>query len=745
MRKVRLAVVGAGPTCTYVVERLAATLPDLADELALDIHVFDRGGRFGAGAVHSDTQPETSFLNRIVGQVAFAADESVLDAGPLLEPSLRPTLYEWCRRRFDETGDPVFDVTKEDWPKRYVHGLALREVFGWYVDILRAQPHVDVHLHQAEVLDVTERGERLEVEVRAVDDDGGPGSSEVVTVDSVLFLTGHSWNDASRIARLRPLLRFAEDHDVELVPTAYPLEDTLTERVAPPGSAVGCAGMGLTTIDVILWLTEGRGGRFDRTEGRLTYQPSGREPATIVPVSEAGLFTFARPYNAKQVDLERFEHRGVFLTESAVDRLRASVGRPTSVGLTGAQRQLDFTEHLFPLVLLEMAHLYYVTLLGPDVGRRLAEAVGPTVDTALDNPAGPRTPEALLDPVSSVLGAAVTLIDGVLQGTVPHVEARAATDGWSLDAALSRFLEVTVGPVARDALLARVDDPAGLAEEFARARRPWGHQPLLSDNLFDWRSTISPVPPADRTSPERYQAAVVEFMRRDHLWAEQDNLTNPAKAAADGVWRDLRPVLGYAVDYGGLTAASHREFLTVYMRHHNRLANGAALEVMEKILALVECGIVDVSVGPDVTVAGGPGGRFQVNGPHTGAVRELDVLVDARVHSFDPELDTAPLYRRLLDRGLVRKWRNPAEDGDHFEPGGLDLTVDFHPVRRDGTVDRRLTFLGPPSEGVMFFQLGALRPHHNHHVMRDVLTWLREFLPRGGAPVAEEDVATPVG
>ncbi len=217
-------------------------------------------------------------------------------------------------------------------------------------------------------------------------------------------------------------------------------------------------------------------------------------------------------------------------------------------------------------------------------------------------------------------------------------------------------------------------------------------------------------------------------MTTDHLWAAQDNLTNPAKAAADGVWRDLRPVLGHAVDFGGLNAASHQRFLDTYMRHHNRLANGAALEVMEKILALVDHGIVDVSTGPGAEAHGDEEtGRFVVRGPRTGVRREVDVLVDARVHPFDPEADVAPIYSQLLRRGLVRKWRNPGPAGGGFEPGGLDLTAEFHPVRADGTVDRRLTFLGPPSEGVMFFQLGALRPNQNHHVMQDVLCWVREF------------------
>ncbi|WP_405808869.1 hypothetical protein OG524_02670 [Streptomyces sp. NBC_01520] len=55
-------------------------------------------------------------------------------------------------------------------------------------------------------------------------------------------------------------------------------------------------------------------------------------------------------------------------------------------------------------------------------------------------------------------------------------------------------------------------------------------------------------------------------------------------------------------------------------------------------------------------------------------------------------------------------------------------------MQADGRTDTRLTLLGPPSEGVMFFQLGALRPHQNHHVTQDILLWLKGFWPDVTAP-----------
>ncbi|MFD7164766.1 FAD/NAD(P)-binding protein [Streptomyces violascens] len=728
MTPITLAVVGAGPSCTYVLDRLAATARAAVGQLSLDVHIFDRSGKFGAGQVHSPDQPVTSFLNRIVGQVSFAADESVVDAGPLLPRQDRPTLLEWCRAKYAATGEKTFDVAAEDWPKRYVHGLALREQFERYVAILRAVPGVRVHLHAAEVSDLEERVDgRLVVR--------GADGERILDADHVLMLTGHSSNDPLRYPRQAAWATFAERTEAAFVPSAYPLERAFAPGQAGPGSTVGCVGMGLTGIDVILHLTEGRGGVFEeRADGTLAYRASGAEPARIVMFSRAGLFTFARPYNAKEQNPEELEHRGVFLTGAAVEQLRASAG--AEVVIDGReQRQLDFRDHVFPVVVLEMAHLYYTTLFGADFGAHLETAARPGYEAFLsDGGRGAPSDDSvrrLLAPVELLVDEAVATIDAVLSGTLEY--ARAKDRSWHVEPALLRYLDVVFGPEQAAGLASHLDAPAGLAAAVAAADSPWRHAKSADGNRFSWERSIRPIARDSFRTPEEYRERFLDFLDVDHRWAAQDNLMNPAKAAADGVWRDLRDTLAAAVDFGGLHAASHRDFLNVYMRHHNRLCNGAALEVMEKLRALIRHGLVDVSAGPDAeVVTDEERGVFVVRGPLTGAELPVDVLVDSRVHPFDAANDVLALYPNLLNRGLVRKWRNPGAGEADFEPGGLDLTKDFHPVRKDGTVDARLTLLGPPSEGVMFFQLGALRPNQNHHVMQDILCWIRQFWAQVG-------------
>jgi len=720
----RLALVGGGPTCTYVLERLAALTREIGVERPLEITVFDLSGEFGSGQVHSPGQTKTSYLNRIVGQVAFAADESVVDAGPLLPAVERPTLLEWCRARFEETGDPVFDLVAEDWPKRYLHGLALNDQFRRYLEILTRKPGVTVTLRQAEVVDLEDRGGLLTV----VTADG----ADPLVADYVLLLTGHSANRPELNPRQKAWAEFATRHPVRLVPNAYPLEKALEPVSTGPGTSVGCLGMGLTGIDVLLYLTEGRGGRFERgADGRLEYRPCGAEPDVIVPFSRTGLFTFARPYNEKERDIANLEYRGRFLTIQAVHRLRSSAGRPNTIsGLP--QLQLDFEAHVLPLIILEMDLIYHSTLLGPEFRAEAIRLVEPAYQRFLSAPGAAGSWRAardlLTEPIQRLATRLAEEIDRVLDG--PGFAEGAIVDNVPLDSALAAFLTVVHGAEQAEKLLTERGEPEQFAAAVARAVSPWSHRMRATEHGFSWERTIDPLAGKSYRDAAEYREAFLEFLDADIRQASQGNLRNPAKAAADAAWRDLRGVVIEAVDFGGLLAGSHRTFLEVYTPHHNRLCQGASREAMEKVAALVRAGIVDVTAGPDARVAGDEAlGRFAVEGPATGVRRPIDVLVDARVHSFDAERDVMAVYPNLLRRGLVRKWANPGLDEPDFVPGGLDLTRGFHPVRADGRVEERITVLGPPSEGVMYHQIGALRPNKDHHVIRDILAWMNAFLP----------------
>ncbi|MDQ1738895.1 MAG: hypothetical protein QOE53_547 [Pseudonocardiales bacterium] len=699
-RTLRIAIVGGGPTATYALERLDAVFSHGSPASRLAVHVFERTGEFGPGQVHSARQPRSSYLNRISAQVGFAADASSSAAGWIRPVSERPTLHEWCRRRYAATGEQDFDLSPEDWPRRYVHGLALSEQFDLYCSSLTAAGAA-VHRHPAEVTDVIDEGGQLAI----------CAGSVRVAVDRILFATGHPVNDPARDPEQRALAEFARrTPGLSYLGNVYPLEDTLGAGQVRSTDRVGILGMGLTAIDVLLYLTEGRGGRFVREEPqRLRYLPSGDEPAAIVAFSRSGLFTSARPLNQKQQDLARLEHRGRFLTDAQIEAVRRARGVPAppeAVADGNRSHQLEFEADLLPLIVVEMAHLYYRVLLGEAVARSMEAAVAPRLATFLTATelglAGEQSWRWLLQPLTRVAEDVLDRLDKALRSDPddPDDPDDLEPELWP---ALRAFLAATGGE--RSPALASVGS--------------------ARDQLFCWERLAGQTPAGPPLSAEAQRAAVLRFMRADDRDAAQGNLGNPAKAAADGVWRDLRPVIARAIDFGGLTASSHRRFLEQYLPLHNHLANGAAREVMEKVMALIEAGVVDVSTGPKPRVRLDQSRQvFVVEGTQVATSKDVNVLVAARVHPFKAALASGPLYRNLLRRGLICEWVNTSTDGSSYVPGGVRLDRNLHPRRADATIDDRLTFLGPPSEGARFFQLGALRPDSDHHVLQDVLRWV---------------------
>jgi len=701
-----IAIVGGGAFATYALERLAARLHRAALTKPVRIVVFDKHGRFGGGYAHDKTQSQTSYMNRVAAQIAFAADESNVDALDLLPRTWRPSFYEWAQVKFRATGDERYDIGPEQAPPRYLHGEALREAFDRYIALLSKHPMVQVEVHDAEVTDIRREAAgtfRLTASGRC---------DEIFIVHRILLVTGHSVNrpDAVTGSYAEHAQRSGSGAYVHHV---YPLRTTLDEKQITADRRVGVLGMGLTAIDVLLALTEGRGGTFAPVDAAdphssLIYRCSGREPRTIVAFAPSGLFTHTRAENTKAAESQRLRrtersHEAVFLTRAAVLSLRQRHGASTAFA-DEVVRQLDFDRHIFPLLILEMAWVYYTVLLGERFGARVRAA---TLD---------RYEFFLLRGASSPDDAVATLLEPVqayfheVAGAISKATDTAAIHALPADVADCRaaFHRVIFG------------------ESGVGGKSPWGHSPDLAAHVFDWRGLFDPL--ADTAGD--WQVAVTRWLAGDLRAAAQGNLHNPVKAACDAVWRDLRSVWSEILDFGGLTASSQRRFMQTFFRHYTRMSNGAVPTSMRKVYALIAQGVVDVSIGPDPAVElATSGGTFRVRGSRSGAVRDLDILINGRTHPFDLELDTNSLYGNMQRHGLLRRWKNPGLEGDApYIPGVLDLSRALHPRDVNGQKVPELTIMGPPTEGLLHFQFSAARPQSNSTLLANFCRWANELL-----------------
>ncbi|MYM41619.1 FAD/NAD(P)-binding protein [Duganella qianjiadongensis] len=229
----------------------------------------------------------------------------------------------------------------------------------------------------------------------------------------------------------------------------------------------------------------------------------------------------------------------------------------------------------------------------------------------------------------------------------------------------------------------------------------------------------------------QFRHYVQDWLRRDLAAAQQGNLGNACKAALD-VLRDCRATLQAALEYGGLTPASHRQFLQRYHPAINRMAYGPPLRRNQQLLALMEAGVVQWLAGPGCHIGTDAAtARFQLCTPFaSGWVRQgVDVLIVARLASFFPFQTTSLLIRNMLARGLVRPYRN----GD-FHPGGLDIDGASQLLDWQGLASPRLWALGLPVEGAHYYTHALPRPGLASRVVQDaercVLALAQQVLPQ---------------
>ncbi|HJX82939.1 MAG TPA: hypothetical protein VJ723_01200, partial [Candidatus Angelobacter sp.] len=228
------------------------------------------------------------------------------------------------------------------------------------------------------------------------------------------------------------------------IPFVYPVVATMGQ--IPAGARVAMRGVGLTFIDAVLELTEGRSGRFHRApDGSLLYEAGGREPQSIIPFSRTGL-----PMAPKAFDLPLADRPLTFFTHSALAGLRkqASYGK------------LDLENDLWPLFELEMEFQYNLVVMGNSGERKQlescgnnAEAMRRVIDSYLHaHPDKERLDyRQLLDPVGERRFASGTQFASFIEGYMEQEIARARRGlaGCGIKAAAHIWYEVrkTLGSV----------------------------------------------------------------------------------------------------------------------------------------------------------------------------------------------------------------------------------------------------------------------------------------------------------
>lgn len=336
----QIAVVGAGPRGTVVLERICANASLVAPGQRIDVHLIDPWPH-GGGRVWRTGQNRHVVMNTVAGDITVFTDDSVRCAGAI-RPG--PTQYQFARMLAagEIEGFPGWAVAEAramrpwSYASRAFQGCYLGWALQHIIDTAPPQVRVMQYRMRAVSLKDVPGGRQL------LWLDGQPTPLEV---DAVVLSMGHI--DVAPTSGQQALQDFATRHGGTYLPPASPGEVDLSGIRA--GEPVILRGLGLNFFDYMVLLTVDRGGSFDRRSGRLVYRPSGQEPV-LYAGSGRGV-----PYTARaeirQEIVPRYQPR--FLTGDVIRALRHAAG--TGCG--------DFMTDLWPYIAKETGWVYYRHLL----------------------------------------------------------------------------------------------------------------------------------------------------------------------------------------------------------------------------------------------------------------------------------------------------------------------------------------------------------------------------------------------
>lgn len=446
--RVELAIVGAGPTASSLLERLSANVPELLGGRPLRVHLIDPH-RAGTGRVWRPDLHPLLWMNSMAEDVTMFTDDTVQCEGPL-RPG--PSLYEWAIAVDDATlhelcspdlAAEIRGLSPMTFPTRLVQSVYL----DWFHrEVLRSLPDdVEVVVHERRAIDVRDGTDGSQwVVLEGVDDP--------LRIDVVVFALGHL--DAVPGRHADALARFGAEHGLSYLPPGHTAEQDLS--VLAPGEHVIVLGFGQAFTDLVILLTEARGGRFvDGEDGTLRYEASGREPIVHVGSRRGVPYRSKLDYRlqAPSASLPRF------LDESAIEQLLRGDG------------PLEFRRDLLPLVLKEVGWAYYhelfnahperTTIAWDDFAERYAatnttDEIERLVARHVPDPADRFDVDALNRPLAALQFASVDEAHGYIARHVVDDVARRTDPTYSADLGAFNALLTSFGALGRIAASGRL-------------------------------------------------------------------------------------------------------------------------------------------------------------------------------------------------------------------------------------------------------------------------------------------------
>jgi len=309
-----IGIIGVGPKGFFGFERLLANLKSNPG-VKIHIHLFNLNKLFATGWIYDPQQPDYLKMNYPNIHISL---ESISKPSSIIKII---SFSEWQANRFNK------EIEQEDYQ------IASRAEVGVYFNhyfhrLIEAAPeHITIHTHKnrVESIDKVDRHYLIHTNDEKL---------KSPYFSSLLITTGHSTSISSKMIKT-PVTK-------NYVPFIYPIQEQLGSL--PSNTIIACKGMGLTAIDAVLGLTEGRGGEFKlNAKKECSYIKSGEEPLKIYPFSLSGIPIIPRNPNPRGSQKSFFFKR--FIEDD-----------------TSKTKIFDFEKELLPLIKQDILGEYYFQL-----------------------------------------------------------------------------------------------------------------------------------------------------------------------------------------------------------------------------------------------------------------------------------------------------------------------------------------------------------------------------------------------
>lgn len=263
-----IAIIGFGPKGLYGLERLLAEIVHTNFQNYINIYLFNANPYFGSGNVYQPNQPDYFIMNYANHNINMWRDDIVKS---IVEKPL--TFIEWL----NENG--YSEISKSEFSSRRTVGKYLK--YGFNELKKHCPENVEIIELEKSIADIEKINEGYKVIYKS------ETAHETFDVEfsNILITTGHLGSGAN--------FQNEASNQHSYINFIYPVEKKFS--AVQYKLPVAIKGFGLTAIDAILALTEGRGGQFTETANdTLQYRISGNEPASIAVFSRTGLPMFPR-------------------------------------------------------------------------------------------------------------------------------------------------------------------------------------------------------------------------------------------------------------------------------------------------------------------------------------------------------------------------------------------------------------------------------------------------------------------